>query len=110
MPPVAFPRTLYYDGIHFGIMSWNVPKCFPVLFSLPDVWSLHIQCILAGEIIPVNIVIICIFLREQYISSVTVLLSALAVTDLLIALCATLPNLIAYYLYYRGLCRVLCFR
>lgn len=61
---------------------------------LADVWNLHIQCILTGEIISVNIVIICIFLREQYSSDVTVLLSALAVTDLLTALCATLPNFI----------------
>ena len=103
MPPVAFPTTFYYDGINFGIMSLNVSKCFPVSFALPDVWNIHIQCILAGEIIPVNIVILCIFLREQYISPVTVLLSALAITDSLTVLCATLPNFIAYYFYYHDL-------
>ena len=84
-------------------MSWNVSKCFPVSFALPDVWNLHIQCILAGEIIPVNIVIICILLREQYISPVTIFLSALAITDILTVLCATLPNFIAYYFYYHDL-------
>lgn len=103
MSPVAFPTTFYHDGINFGIMSRNVSTCFPVSFSLPDVWNLHIQCILTGEIISVNIVIIYIFLREQYSSAVTVLLSALAVTDLLTALCATLPNFIADYFYYHEL-------
>ena len=81
----------------------NNTECHHISFSLPDNWILHVQCAFAGEIVFINCVIVAIFLRPQNITPVTILLSALAISDLTSAVFSNLPNVIAYYFYQNDL-------
>ncbi|CAC5423310.1 CMKLR1 [Mytilus coruscus] len=74
-------------------------SCNQISYLIPDMIVLYIELALTLEILLVNVCILCIFIRKENRSPVTVLLLALATTDCLTALLTVTMDFCGYFVF-----------
>ena len=75
--------------------AFGIPSMY-----MPDRTMVYLEVVITGSIVITNFIVICIFLRKEYQTPVTILLSTLAVSDTLAAVMHTVHFAISYQLYY----------
>ncbi|CAC5367556.1 unnamed protein product [Mytilus coruscus] len=78
----------------------NDDECEQSYLFIPAAWIIFTQFLLAAECAIVNIIVIVIFLRPKNRTPSTILLSALAATDCLTAMLASIPYFVTYVFHY----------
>ncbi|CAC5403480.1 unnamed protein product [Mytilus coruscus] len=75
------------------------PEYNDMIFAIPDATTTYVQLAIAVEVILVNTFVFLIFQQKDNITPVTILLSALAVSDTTAAFLMTVPIFIANQIY-----------